>query len=199
MRRSLRCAAAVALCVAAVACGGGVEGEYVGKPDETFFNSLTLRSDGKVDIVFVGARHEGSYVVEDGAVVITAPNGDKTRLAIEGDGCLSHTLLGTYCKGGIAAAAMAAAPASSGGEVYEATAREGRITLEFGAARKVKLTMRPARASEMPENLSFDVGYSVTGDQITVNLPGNEPLMLTRAGSDLEGTLNGETVRFVKR
>jgi hypothetical protein len=47
--------------------------------------------------------------------------------------------------------------------------------------------------------MSFDVGYEMSGNEITVTLPGSEPLMLTRAGDDLEGTMNGETVRFVKK
>ena len=59
--------------------------------------------------------------------------------------------------------------------------------------------MVPTGIADAPERMSFDVSYAVLGNQVTVNLPGSEPLLLTRAGSDLEGTMNGETVRFVTR
>jgi hypothetical protein len=65
----------------AAACGGGVEGEYVGKPDETFFSSLTFRSDGKVDVVFVGAHHEVSGLVEE---VLSLGSGTYVLLAATG-------------------------------------------------------------------------------------------------------------------
>jgi hypothetical protein len=194
----------LALCTVTAACGGGVQGEYLGKDGETFFNSLTFRSDGKVEIVFVGAKHEGTYEVDDGAVTMTAPNGDKTLLRPNAEGCLTNSLIGTYCKGRRGASSDAPAPAAAssnapGAEVYEARARDGQIRLEFGAARKARITMVPTGIADAPERMSFDVSYAVDGDRVTVNLPGNEPLMLTRAGGDLEGTMNGETVRFVKR
>jgi hypothetical protein len=47
--------------------------------------------------------------------------------------------------------------------------------------------------------MSFEVPYEVSGNDITISLPGSERLQLTRAGNDLEGTMNGETVRFVRR
>jgi hypothetical protein len=59
--------------------------------------------------------------------------------------------------------------------------------------------MVPTGIADAPERMSFDVSYAVDGDAVTVNLPGNEPLVLTRAGSDLEGTMSGETIRFVRR
>ncbi len=59
--------------------------------------------------------------------------------------------------------------------------------------------MVPTGIADAPERLSFDVAYAVDGSEITVDLPGSETLLLTRAGGDLEGTLNGERVRFVKR
>jgi hypothetical protein len=195
---------ALVFCLLAAACGGGVAGEYVGKKGESFFDSLTFRSDGKVDVVMIGVRHEGVYETDGDQVFITAPNGERTPLRIESNGCLTHPIAGTYCKGGSSASAAADtsnAPASSaaGAEVYEARAREGQIRLEFGAARKARITMVPTGLADAPERMSFDVSYAVDGDQVTVNLPGNEPLTLIRAGGDLEGTMNGETVRFVKR
>lgn len=198
-------AVALVLCVTATACGGGVEGEYVGKKGESFFDSLTFRSDGKVEVVMIGVRHEGTFEADGDQVTITAPNGDRTPLRLDSGGCLTHPIAGTYCKGGSAGATSedstrgGSAGGQASGEVYEARAREGQIRLEFGAARKARITMVPTGIADAPERMSFDVSYAVDGDQVTVNLPGNEPLMLTRAGRDLEGAMNGETVRFVKR
>ena len=193
---------ALVLCALAAACGGSVEGEYIGKKGESFFDSLTLRSGGKLDVVMIGVRHEGTYEVDGDQVIITASNGQRTPLHVESNGCLTHPIAGTYCQGSRGASSDAPASASSnapGAEVYEGRAREGQIRLEFGAARKARITMVPTGIADAPERMSFDVSYAVDGDRVTVNLPGNEPLMLTRAGGDLEGTMNGETVRFVKR
>jgi hypothetical protein len=197
-------AMALAFCGVATACGGGgVAGEYVGKRGESFFDSLTFRSDGKVDVVMIGVRHEGTFETDGDTVTITAPNGQKTPLELDSSGCLTHPIAGTYCKGRGGSldppAATSSNPPSSGAEVYEARAREGQITIEFGAARKARITMVPAGIADAPERMSFDVSYAVDGDRVTVNLPGNEPLLLTRTGGDLEGSMNGETVRFVKR
>jgi hypothetical protein len=200
------------VCLSAAACGGsGVQGEYVGKKGESFFDSLTFRSDNKVEVVLIGVRHEGSYEVDGKQVTITSPNGERTPLQLDSNGCLTHPIAGIYCKGGSGSSASTGSGGSSdvarrggssdppGAEVYEARAREGQIRLEFGAARKARITMVPTGLADAPERMSFDVSYAVDGDQITVDLPGNEPLMLSRAGRDLEGTMNGETVRFVKR
>jgi hypothetical protein len=194
---------ALVLCTLTAACGGGVEGEYVGRKGESFFDSLTFRSDGKVEVVMIGVRHEGIFEADGDHVTITAPNGQKTPLTLDSSGCLTHPIAGTYCKGGGASvdapAPTSSNPSSSGAEVYEARAREGQIKIEFGAARTARITMVPTGIADAPERMSFDVSYAVDGDRVTVNLPGNEPLMLTRTGSDLEGSMNGETVRFVKR
>ena len=189
------------LALFALACGGsGVQGRYVPK-GETFFESLTFRSDKKVEIVFINQQAEGSYEVDGDSVTMTVPNGDKARLTLDDNGCLTNSLIGTYCKDGSAPRAAATNSSSPGGlaQVYEAQAREGRIALEFSAAKKVRLTMSPSGAPGMPDRMSFDVDYEVAGNDITINLPGNERLQLTRAGNDLEGTMNGETVRFVRR
>jgi hypothetical protein len=212
--------AALVLSVTAAACGGGgVEGQYVGRKGESFFDSLTFRSDGRVEVVLIGVRHEGAYEVDGDQVTITAPNGERTPLRRDSSGCLTHAIGGTYCKSGSASSAASAdrrggssasaaatadksdppASANPGAEVYEARAREGQIRLELSAARKARITMVPTGLADAPERMSFDVSYAVNGDAITIDLPGNEPLLLTRAGGDLEGTMNGETVRFVKR
>ncbi len=203
MARLACSAVALAFCVVATACGGSVEGEYVGKKGESFFDSLTFRSDGKVEVVMIGVRHEGIFETDGDQVTITAPNGQRTPLTLDSSGCLTHPMAGTYCKGrgasSDAPAPTSSNPPASGAEVYEARTREGQITIEFGAARKARITMVPTGIADAPERMSFDVSYAVDGDRVTVNLPGNEPLMLTRTGGDLEGSMNGETVRFVKR
>ena len=186
--------------ILAVGCGGGVEGRYVGK-GETFFESLTFRSDSKVEIVFINQTAEGTYEVDGNAITMTVPHGDRARLVLDDKGCLRNSLIGIYCKDGSAPSALTSSDSSSGGlaQRYEAQAQEGRIALEFGAASKVRVTMTSSGTSDIPDRMSFDVGYDVSGDEITINLPGNERLLLTRAGNDLEGTMNGETVRFVRR
>ncbi|HLG54869.1 MAG TPA: hypothetical protein VI485_06035 [Vicinamibacterales bacterium] len=204
MSRTRGSIVALVLCAVAAGCGSAtVEGTYTGK-GETIIDALTFKPGGKVDVTMIGLTHEGAFEIDGRTVTVIAPNGTRTPLTIASNGCLEGAgLVGTYCKDGSAQAvpATASAGASLGGlaQVYEGSAREGRITLEFGAARKVRLTMTPSGVADAPERVSFDVGYAVNGDAITVSLPGNEPLMLTRAGNDLEGTLNGETVRFVKR
>jgi hypothetical protein len=210
-RRVLVLIAGSGLVAASVAaCGGAVvEGRYLGQ-GQTFFNSLTLGPDGKVEIVFAGRPHNGTYEVADESVTVTVPNGDRLRFKREPNGCLAgNELYGTYCKEGSAAAAASrgstgghSTDAAAGGEpsgAYEATVAEGRLSLDFAPAGKVRVTMTPTGPSEMPDRVSFDVGYDVSGDQVTVSLPGNERLLLTRRGNTLEGTMSGETVRFARR
>jgi hypothetical protein len=184
----------VVLCAA---CGGGVEGRYVAQ-GETFFNALTFRDDRKVEMEFVGMLRDGTWVMEDENIIITAPNGDRTRLRPAADGCYSNELIGTYCRDGRAPRTSAGASAP-GGQTYEATAREGRIVLEFADSSNVRLTMTPNGGAEMPQRMSVDVPYESSGDDLTVHLPGGEELTLARVGNTLEGAMGGETVRFVRR
>jgi hypothetical protein len=189
------------LAMAVTSCGGHrVEGRYAGK-GQTFFESMTFDDDMTVEIVFIGLKHQRAYTVDGDKVTITAPDGQRADLTVDSNGCLTHQLLGTYCKdgGAPAPATTAAAVPDALSQTYEAQASEGRIALEFGATRKVRLTMTPKAGTDIPDRVSFDVAYAVNGDQISITLPGNEPLTLTRSGTDLTGTLNGETVRFVKR
>jgi hypothetical protein len=192
----------VALVLGAIAagCGGAtVEGTYAGK-GETIIDTLTFKPGGKVDVTMIGITHEGAFEIDGRTVTVIAPNGTRTPLTIASNGCLEGGgLIGTYCKGADGSSSSSATSPDALAAVYEGAAREGHIMLEFGAARKVRLTMTPSGVADAPERVSFDVAYAVSGDAITVSLPGNEPLMLTRSGNDLEGTLNGETVRFVKR
>jgi hypothetical protein len=202
MSRTRGSIVALVLCAVAAGCGGAtVEGTYTGK-GETIIDTLTFKPGGKVDVTMIGITHEGAFEIDGRTVTVIAPNGTRTPLTIASNGCLEGGgLVGTYCKGAGASSSSSSSATSPGAlaAVYEGAAREGHIMLEFNAARKVRLTMTPSGVADAPERVSFDVAYAVSGDAITVSLPGNEPLMLTRSGNDLEGTLNGETVRFVKR
>jgi hypothetical protein len=199
MRRHGTLACVLAL---TVACGGsGVQGRYLPQGD-TFFQSMTFRPDGKVEIMFINSHNVGAYAVDGDNVTITSPNGEQARLTIDANGCLTSQVLGTYCKDGARANTASAGNGSSQvalSQVYEAQASEGRIALEFGAAKKVRLTMTPSGGSGIPDRVSFDVAYEVSGNEISIALPGNEPLTLTRTGDGLMGTMNGETVRFTRR
>ena len=101
MRSRLRSATLHAtLLVALLGCAGcnsGVQGKYLGG-DEGFFESLDFKSDGKVEITFMGSAREGTYVVEDSKVKVTA-GGDTQIFTIRDDGCLDGGgLVGSYCK-----------------------------------------------------------------------------------------------------
>jgi hypothetical protein len=90
--------AALAVGVAAAACGdGGMRGIYT-SGGEGFFEQLNFTSGEKVEITFIGTIAEGNYVVEDGKVKITVNNQTQVLL-IASNGCLEGGgLLGTYCQ-----------------------------------------------------------------------------------------------------
>ena len=89
----------LALALTTACGGGGVQGLYSGG-DDAFFQSLEFKSDGKVEITFMGMAREGTYVIEDDRVKVTA-SGDTQIFKIRDDGCLAGGgLVGTYCKGG---------------------------------------------------------------------------------------------------
>ena len=54
------------------------------------------------------------------------------------------------------------------------------------------------RYASQGETLFESLTFGADG-ALEINLPGEERLMLTRVGSDLQGIVNGETVRFVQR
>lgn len=188
-------------------CGGpGVEGRYVPRGD-TLFDSLTLADEGRAEVVFIGAPAQGSYVIDGNAVTLTAPNGDKALFLVGDDGCLTNSIVGTYCRAGSAtrsatsAAAATNSGASSGPETYEAVTEQGRIRLELLGDGQARMTMRPNNpgANGMPAQMSFDVPYERDGDNMLVALPGEDPMQLMRNGRDFVATMNGETARFVRQ
>jgi hypothetical protein len=188
---------AIAACLAACG-GGGVEGHYIGRP-EAFFDSLTFKPDGTVDVVLVGVRHEGRFTADRDGVTLTAPGGEESRLTLESSGCLTHRFVGTYCRdgAGLKASANGRTDASGLAPAYEARTPEGRIRLDFGAAGKVRFTMITSQGTHGSGHLSFEVPYARIGDKIEVRLPDDERLLLVRRGRDLEGTFNGDSLRFV--
>ena len=191
--------AAAATVVAA--CGGpSVEGRYAARGD-TFFDSLTLGANGRAEVVMIGVTHPASYVLDGDAITLTAPNGTQSRFAVGDDGCLTHAIVGTFCRDGSASADLGGvAPAAGGPETYEARTSEGRITLELLSASQARMTMRPlAPGGDLPQQMSFDVFYERDGDNILVSLPGEDPMELMRAGRDFVATMDGETARFVRQ
>lgn len=198
--------AIVATVVLVAACGGAsVEGRYVPRGD-ALFESLTLGAEGRVDIVFIGAPAQGTYVIDGNAITLTAPNGDKSLFIVD-DGCLTNSILGRYCRDGSAPAVSGGATAvaataggTSGPEAYEAVTDEGRIRLELLSESQARMTMKPnAPGGGMPAQMSIDVFYERDGNDMIVALPGEDPMQLLRDGRDFVATMNGETARFVRQ
>lgn len=192
-------AIAIAAAAAAIACGGaGVDGRYVPRGD-AFFDSLTFKSDGTVDVVMIGVTHQGRYTVEDGAVTIVAPDGTPSRLSIEGGCVIGPELFGTYCRDGSASVGTSGGGDAGDAESYETATAEGRITLEFEGDDKVRVTMTPFEQRDAVDRMSFDASYQTRGRDRVIVLPGGEQLTLTPRAGGYDGTLDGETVRFVRK
>jgi hypothetical protein len=95
-----RSATAICLAVLAAGCAPGVSGNYKPASRNAIFQSLTLKSGGKVEFTFMGATIEGTYEVEDGKVKLTGPEGSRL-LIIDGeclDGGDGLIGLGRYCR-----------------------------------------------------------------------------------------------------
>jgi hypothetical protein len=200
--------AIAATAVLLAACGGpGVEGRYVPRGDG-LFESLTLGAEGVAEVVFIGEPAKGSYVIDDKAVTLTAPNGDKALFVVRDDGCLASSIIGTYCRagsapssGGSTATAARRGAAAPGPEAYEAVTEQGRIRLELLSESQARMTMRPNApgANGVPAQMSFDVSYERDGDDMLVSLPGEDPMQLIRDGRDYVATMNDQTARFVRQ
>jgi len=96
-QRRLSIALAAAAAVLGAGCGSSVSGTYSGK-GSGMLDKLEFKSDGKVELSFMGAIQEGSFVVEDKRVKIT--NAGSTQIfRIDDKGCLdAGAILGRYCK-----------------------------------------------------------------------------------------------------
>jgi len=183
------------------ACGGpSVEGRYAARGD-TFFDSLTLGANGRAEVVLIGVTHPASYVLDGDAITLTAPNGTQSRFSVGGDGCLTHAVVGTFCRDGSGSANLGGVAAAAGGpETYEATVSEGRITLELLSASQARMTMRPlSPGGDFPQQMSFDVFYERDGDNVIIAMPGDDPMELVRNGRDFVASMDGETARFVRQ
>lgn len=174
---------------AASGSAGGIVGDYGG--DQCLYDKLSFTNNGRVYMTVFGTDQAGQYHIDGDRIVVTA--GGQSPVFTRNGSNLEANLLGER---------MVCAPLSAGADgtqVYEAATAEGRITLELGAAGRARITLIGAPGSDLPERASFDVGYESRGDSVTVEMPGEEPLQLTRNGRDLVSTMNGETVRFVAR
>jgi hypothetical protein len=187
-------------------CGGAnIEGRYVASGD-ALFESVTLGAEGRADVVFIGQPAAGSYVVDGRSITLTAPNGDTVPFVVGDDGCLRHSIIGSYCRDGSAPAVGGGGAATAGSgagspEVYEAVTEQGRIRLELLSDDQARMTMRPnvPGAGGMPAQMSIDVFYERDGDDMIVALPGEDPMQLLRDGRDFVASMNGEAARFVRQ
>lgn len=203
--------AAAVVATLLAACGGGgsdIEGRYDGVEGDSLMESITLGSDGVASVVYpfgFGTSGQGSYTVDGSTVNVTVPGGDKASLQIEANGCLTHFIVGTYCRngngGGSSSGGTSIATAGGGTERYEATTEEGRILLELMAGGTARMTMTPfdSGGAGMPQRMTFDLSYEVHGNNFTIEMPGEGPTELTRSGRDLMMTSNGETARFIRQ
>lgn len=190
--------AVISLAAVLTGCGDTVDGTYTPK-DGGFFEKMEFNSGGKVEISFMGATKEATYVVEDNKVKITNA-GETNVFAINDKGCLDGgTLLGEYCKG-TGAGTSASSSQDTGQDsdslsgTFMASDAEGSMSFEFMGDQKVRMTTTEGGDSE-----SADVNYSSSGDQVTISFPGGVPLVLTHKGDALEGLLEGRNIVFAKQ
>jgi hypothetical protein len=199
------------IAVSTAACGGGarLEGKYVGAEGDSLLESITLGSDGAASVVYplgFGNSGQGSYTLDGDAITLTAPSGDRAQFQIDKAGCLTNVIVGKYCRDGSRGAssggASAAGAAAGGGtERYEATTEQGRILLELMAGGTARMTMTPfgGGGSGVPQRMTFDLSYEVSGGNVSMEMPGEGPTELVRSGRDLLMTSGGETARFIRQ
>src|ERR1043166_265270 len=78
---------------------------------------------------------------------------------------------------------------------YEAKDPSLTMTLEFKSGGKVQMTMQ--QAGGQPDVTEAD--FMVNGNQVTVQVPGGMPLVLTRNGKTLDGRTMGQIMHFNKK
>jgi hypothetical protein len=187
---------AVLLCSVIGCAGSGIEGTYSGK-GTGFLQQIVFKSDGKVELTFMGMTREGTYEVEGNKVKVTNA-GTTEILTIGGDGCLDGGgIMGRYCKEGAtpAAAATSGRGGSAMSGTWEARHPQGSIALAFLDGGTVRVTITESGTV----NDSAEGTYSLRGDRVTVGVPGGPPLELTRKGDTLEGWMEGVGMRFEKQ
>ena len=96
-QRLLAVTCAAARAALGAGCGSSVSGTYSGK-GSGMLDKLEFKPGGKVELSFMGAIQEGTFVVEDQRVKIT--NAGSTQIfRIDDKGCLdAGAILGRYCK-----------------------------------------------------------------------------------------------------
>jgi hypothetical protein len=179
---------------AAATAGGaaGMVGDYGG--DECLYDKLTFTESGGVYATMFGTDQAGQYRIDGERIVVTV--GPQSLVFTKNGDNLEANLLGDRMVCGPLAADGRQAASAAGREVYEATTDEGRITLELGAQGMARMTMTGA---ELPGSMTFDVRYEMSGNSVTIEMPGDESVEFVRNGRDLVSTMDGETVRFIRR
>lgn len=177
------------------ACGSGIDGTYLSEGDG-FFESLTFKSGGKVEITFMGMTKEGDYELEGGKKVKITMGGDTQILTIDDKGCLDGGgLIGRYCKaGGSKGKESAGSEGSTVSGTYESSFGDESMRLEFLDGSRVRMTMVEGGGED-----SQDGTYTPTSDGVTVQVPGGPPLPLKRQGDTLQGSFDGITITFTKK
>ncbi len=192
------------IAVAAVACGGGLEGVYQPEPGKSglagggLVEQIEFRSGDKVEITLMGITKEGTYEV-DGDRVRIAVSGDIQIFRVDDDGCIDGGAIGRYCpKGGIASGdhdkRKENGKRPSG--TYVARDGNGLVTLVFRSGNEAELTMTE-RGKTSP---AIVASYSIRGDRVEFRLlEFDESFELTYREDVLEGVIQGENVRFTRR
>ncbi len=183
-----------------------LQGDYE-QVGTSLFEKLSFRSGSKVHVTFMGMTKVGTFEVDGKEVLITIGN-ETNVFTIDDKGCVvGGGPLGTYCKGGAKAASAGAKKQAQETAKTKPTALSGKyragdekvhLTLDFMPKGKVRILVG---GSQTPAD-ARDATYTVDGDRVTVADPeGGPPLVLTRNGSALEGSPEGEVMKmkFVKQ
>lgn len=190
--RPLLCAA-----VLASGCGGGLRGTYVPPDGEGFLDQITFRSGGKADITFMGTTREATWAVDGRRLTITS-GGDTQVFTIDDDGCVDGgRLIGRYCREGRGnATAPEDVPAGLSGR-YETDTPMGTLALDFRRGNRVRVIVSAGGA----ELEARDGTWEAAGNRVTVRIPDDDPLELTRRGNALEAEASffGEPVTFRRK
>lgn len=86
-------------------------------------------------------------------------------------------------------------PGSGLSGTWEAGDADGKMTLEFKADRKVRVTMQ--ETGGQPD--SRDGAYVIDGNKVTIQIPDGFPLTLVRDGGKLQTAMFGQMLTFEKK
>lgn len=191
------------MAVAAVACGGGLEGVYEpeSRPGAQAslqpFERLEFRSGSRVELTIMGSIIEGSFEVE----------GDRVRIIIAGNtqifrreegGCLEGgDLMGRYCPAGRDAERDGSKGKRPSGTYVARGDPDESVALAFGSSGELRVTITEGDSTHP----AVEGSYSMRGDQIQISIPVlfDGSFELTYRGDVLEGVVQGDSVRFTRR